>query len=182
MAPEMGKGRNLRLLQSKSSEALGNSHLRPSSNNKLECENRNQVYSVLQWQTCTYIKYAYEKWSVLSSPVIAAPATCPTADPTATPPAVAAICLKSEGCCGAAWDIMGWDGGAAAGTLDAGAGRGGGGGAAALGAARGGGAARPRRGILEIYERAQRCRASTTTCRRRMTRDFVKSCCSVPPA
>lgn len=27
---------------------------------------------------------------------------CPTAEPTATPPAVAAICPNNEGCCGAA--------------------------------------------------------------------------------
>ena len=35
--------------------------------------------------------------SVTALPVMAAPMVCPTAEPTATPPAVAAICAKRPG-------------------------------------------------------------------------------------
>lgn len=59
----------------------------------------------------------------LKSPVIAWPMVCPTADPMATPPAVAAIWPMRDGCCG--WATMGDAGGAWAGNRDgAGAGAG----------------------------------------------------------
>ena len=80
-------------------------------------------------------------------PVMALPATWPTALPIATPPAVAAICFIKLGCWG--WPMadggaaMGAEGGGGGGALGAGAG-----GARATGARGGGEAARPRRGIL----------------------------------
>lgn len=47
------------------------------------------------------------------TPVTACPTVCPIAEPTATPPAVAAICPNSPGCwgCGAAWTGAGGGGG-----------------------------------------------------------------------
>lgn len=77
-------------------------------------------------------KYIQKIPLYLNMPVIALPATWPIADPTATPPAVAAICLNILGCCGAAPPIIGAEAGAAAGRFWAG-------GAAVLG---GGAAAR----------------------------------------
>ena len=75
-------------------------------------------------------------------------------EPTATPPAVAAICLNMLGCCGCMEDIMGAEGGAAAGTWLGGGGAARGAGAAmrGAGAREGGEAERPRRGILFGYE------------------------------
>ena len=83
-------------------------------------------------------------------PVIALPATWPTALPIATPPAVAAICFIRLGCWG--WAIA--DGGAAIGVEGGGGGGAalgaGAGGARAMGALGGGEAARPRRGIFTL--------------------------------
>ena len=83
-------------------------------------------------------------------PVIALPATWPTALPTATPPAMTAICFIMPGC----WGCAIADGGAAIGVEGGGGGGAalgaGAGGALAMGALGGGEAARPRRGIFTL--------------------------------
>lgn len=83
-------------------------------------------------------------------PVIALPATWPTALPTATPPAMAAICFIIPGC----WGCAIADGGAAIGVEGGGGGGAalgaGAGGARAMGALGGGDAARPRRGMFTL--------------------------------
>lgn len=71
----------------------------------------------------------------LNIPVMAWPTVCPTAEPMATPPAVAAICWNIEGWAGAAPIGAPTAAGGAAATAD-------GGGAARAAAAGGGGAAR----------------------------------------
>merc|ERR1719370_2027069 len=99
---------------------------------------------------CWYCSAGWELLPPPIIPVIALPATWPTALPIATPPAVAAICFIRLGCWG--WAIA--DGGAAIGVEGGGGGGAalgaGAGGARAMGALGGGEAARPRRGIFTL--------------------------------